>query len=139
MALSNYYEAAVLKHVLGIESLAMPATLYVGLFEAVDGLEVDDWYAQIEITNAGYARLAVSPSQITVSTDGSGVTTAKNNAKLEFNPATENWATITHVAITDHIDAGHIIAWFALPAPLSTVVTGNIVRLNINSMTLTID
>lgn len=139
MALSNYYESKVLKHILGIEALAVPTTLYLGLFEGVYGLEADDLGAQMEITNAGYARLAVTPSQITVSTNGSGVTTAKNNAKLEFSPATEDWATITHVAITDHIDAGHIITWFALPAPLSTVVSGNIVRLNIDSMTLTID
>lgn len=134
MSLSNLYETKVLKHLLGIETFTVPSTMHLALFSSNAGLETNDIGASTEISGGGYARLPVIASQLSVNATPVGT----NTVKFEFDPTTANWATITHAALVDAATGGNVIIWFQLTAAI-TPLSGNIVRIPIGNLSITID
>lgn len=104
--LTNYAESALLKHILGIASFAMPTGAYLALFTA-DPTETGSLVA--EVTGGSYARQA-----ITWGAEANGTVT--NSADIAFPAATAAWGTITHVAIMDASVAGNALYVGALTA-----------------------
>lgn len=103
-----------------------PATLYVGLYTAIDGATD----AGTEVTGGSYARVAV-PSSLAnwAGTQGAGTTTAStgtsgttsNNNTITFPAPTAGWGVIVGIAVHDAATGGNLI-WYA---PLTTSKTIN--------------
>ena len=137
MSFSNYLENKVLNHVFGGTSYSAPATLYAGLFTS----SASDTGPGTEVSGGSYARQSVA---MTVS--GTSPTQAANSAAIEFPEATAIWGTITYAGIFDASTGGNMLAWaqltdpgdFVTPLP-KTVGTGDILRISIGNLKVTLD
>lgn len=126
MSFSNAFETRVLQWTFTTGSPTRPTAWYIGLFtdnpgEAQGGTEVSD--------NA-YVRKAVT---FTVSGD-----TATNSGAVEFDVATGNWGTISHIAVYDAETSGNQIAYAALTAS-KTIETGDVLRIPAGDLDITLD
>jgi len=97
---SDYLEDKVLDHTLGNAAFSQPATLYLGLWTADNGLEAGTLTG--EVSGGSYLR-----EPVTFGNSASG--TAATDATVTFATATANWGTITHVAIMDSPTAGNVL------------------------------
>jgi len=97
---SDYLEDKVLDHTLGNAVYSQPATLYLGLWTADNGLEAGTLTG--EVSGGSYAR-----ETVTFGNSASG--TAATDATVTFTTATANWGTITHVAVMDAATAGNVL------------------------------
>ncbi len=95
---SNYYRNKVVEHMLRGQAFTVPATVYVALFTANTQLQVNNPTA--EVAPADYVRKALVLAEAGSSGFDPGETA--NSADITWDPAEENWGTITHVAIVDH-------------------------------------
>jgi len=126
MSFTNATETLVLQWLLTTGSPTRPTTWYVGLFTAAPS----DAGGGTEVAGGSYARQAVT---FTVSGD-----TATNNAAIEWPTATGDWGAITHVAVFDASTAGNMIAYAALAAS-KTILTGDVLRIPLNDLDITLD
>ena len=129
-AASDYLENEVLDHVLGqgARDFTSPANLYVGLFSAATGLEENTPSA--EIAGGAYARKTVAFS---VASAGSSA----SSATVTFDTATQNWGTVTHLAVMDASSGGNVLFWGALTAS-KTVSTGDTFQISAGNLTVTL-
>jgi hypothetical protein len=104
-AASDYLENALLDHVLKNTAYSQPATLYLGLFTASTGLEANSPSA--EVSGGSYARKTAA---FAAAASGSAAT----SGTITFDTATDNWGTITHVAVMDAITSGNVLFWGAV-------------------------
>jgi hypothetical protein len=104
-AASDYLENALLDHVLKNTAYSQPATLYLGLFTASTGLEANSPSA--EVSGGSYARKTAA---FAAAAGGSAAT----SGTITFDTATDNWGTITHVAVMDAITSGNVLFWGAV-------------------------
>ena len=126
MSFSNEFETRVLQWTFTTGSPTRPTAWYVGLFTDNPG----EAQGGTEVSGNGYARKAVT---FTVSGD-----TASNNAAIEFDVATGNWGTISHIAVYDALTSGNQIAYAALTAS-KTIETGDVLRLPSGEIDITLD
>lgn len=125
--ISDYLEEKLVDHVFRASTLVSPAAVYVGLFSAnpqEDG-------SGPELIGNGYGRVIAS---FAAPTDG----VAANDADVIFDPATSNWATITHLAVFDAQNAGNMLFYGSLSAPI-TISTGNNFRLPVGNLAVGFD
>lgn len=106
---SDYTEAAILEHIVGKNSYAVP-TVYVGLCTA-DPTDsgVGSNCSEVADTNA-YARVAAAAAKWENAASPGG--TIQNASDITFSEATGNWGTVTHFALFDsgtHAD-GNMLA-----------------------------
>jgi hypothetical protein len=93
-ALSSYFKDVIIDHVLRNQAYTPPATVYVALFLAGNGLEENE--PSSEVIGNGYTRMPVT---LVASVDG--YTT--NDADIVFPDASGgSWGIITYAAIVDH-------------------------------------
>ena len=126
MSFSNEFETRVLQWTFTTGSPTRPTAWYVGLFTDNPG----EAQGGTEVSGNGYARKAVT---FTVSGD-----TASNNAAIEFDVATGNWGTISHIAVYDALTSGNQIAYAALTAS-KTIETGDVLRIPSGDLDITLD
>ena len=126
MSFSNAYETIVLQWTFTGASVTRPTAWYLGLFTSNPG----DDNSGTEVSGNGYARKSVSFS---VSGD-----TATNIAAVEFDVATANWGTITHVAVFDASTGGNQIAYAALTSS-KVIETGDVIRVPAGDLDITLD
>lgn len=126
MSFSNTYETNVLTWTFTTGSVTRPTAWYIGLFTTNPG----EAQGGTEVSGNGYARKAVT---FTVSGD-----TATNSAAVEFDAATGNWGTITHIAVYDASTSGTQIAYAALSAS-KAIDTGDILRVPAGDLDITLD
>ena len=126
MSFSNTYETIVLQWTFTNGAVTRPTAWYLGLFTSNPG----DDNSGTEISGNGYARKSVSFS---VTGD-----TATNVAAVEFDVATGNWGTITHVAVFDASTGGNQIAYAAL-ASSKVIETGDVIRVPAGDLDITLD
>ena len=126
MSFSNEFETRVLQWTFTTGSPTRPTAWYIGLFTDDPG----EAQGGTEVSGNGYARKAVT---FTVSGD-----TATNNAAIEFDVATGNWGTITHIAVYDALTSGNQIAYAALTAS-KTIETGDVLRIPSGDLDITLD
>lgn len=140
---SNWYEDAVLDHILGKSSTALStgavaATVYVSLWNST---MTDVWTSTStgECAGSTYAREAVTNSSAswTNSTAGS----KQNKVVVEFTTAAgSDWGTIKSFAIHDSNSTatGNIYYWGDLTAD-QTIASGNTVRFSTGAIVVTED
>lgn len=97
-----------------------PANVYVALFTTNEN---DAASGAVEVSGAGYARVAVAASLAnwagtqgagtTVASTGSSGTTSNNNP-ITFGAPTANWGVITGAALFDALAGGNMLAYGAL-------------------------
>lgn len=126
MSFSNTYETNVLTWTFTTNSVTRPTAWYLGLFTAAPG----EAGGGTEVSGGSYARKAVT---FTVSGN-----LATNSAAVEFDVATADWGTITHVAVFDASTGGNQIAYAALTTS-KTIATGDVLRVPTGDLDITLD
>lgn len=131
-AASNFLELKILDHVLGPTSYTKPTAVYVGLFTSNPG---EDGLLTSEISgiNTGYTRRIATFS----AADNGSIS---NNTSINFNTATANWGTITHIAICDSATPGAGNVLFYGPVTTAkTIETGDVFQIPLGNLTVSLD
>ena len=125
---STYLENKIIDHILRNQSYTPPATVYVALFTADNGLEGGTITG--EVSGGAYARQAVT---LSAASDGE----SSNSADIEFPTATADWGTITHVALMDAASGGNVLMHSALDAS-KTVNNGDTFKINAGDLDIAV-
>ena len=140
--LTDYAENKLTDALLRGQAIGTPATWYVALFTAAPS----DAGGGTEVTGGSYARASFSASLANWSgTQGAGTTAASsgtggassNNAVISFPTPSAGWGTVTHFALMDAASSGNMWIQKALTTS-KTINSGDTVRFDANTMTLTI-
>jgi len=101
---SGYSEQEIIEHIFKNTSIfTSPSNIYVSLHTADEGENPD---GTNEVAAADYSRASTAPADWTVGgTDGP--TTVDNANAISFGDPTNNWGTITHVALWDASTGGN--------------------------------
>lgn len=126
MSFSNTYETNVLTWTFTTDAVTRPTAWYLGLFTVAPG----EGGGGTEVSGGAYVRKAV-----TFSVSGN---LATNTAAIEFDVATADWGTITHVAVFDASTGGNQIAYAALSTS-KTIATGDVLRVPAGDLDITLD
>jgi len=124
-ALSDYAELKVLDHLLGTATFTKPSAVYIGHA----GQSLADDGSGTETSGNNYARQAIT---FAAASSGSAV----SNATVNFPAATGSQGTITHFGIFDAASSGNLLAHGAFDSS-KTIATGDILRINSGSITIT--
>jgi hypothetical protein len=136
---SNYLENKILDHVLGegARNFTSPATLYLALFKNTSGNAAANLEAGIltdEISDSGtaYGRQGVD-----FSTASGGV--AATAATVTWSTATDDWGTVTHVAVMDGstVGSGNVLFWGELTTS-KLIENGDTFQITSNNLTVTL-
>lgn len=120
---TTYTEEFLLKHLLGMASLTMPANLYVALHDA-DPTEAGN---ADEITGGSYARQEVTFEWVS--------SAAKNDAAISFTDMPS--VTVSHWSIRDHVSAGNALVYGAFDDPI-VVTVGSTFQIPDNELSITL-
>lgn len=126
--LSNYAEDLVLDWLFTTASATRPTSWYVALYTVAPG----EGGGGTEVSGGSYARQAAT---FTVS---GTATTAENSSAIEFPTATGSWGTIVAAGIFDASTSGNLIAFADLTAS-KTISSGDVLRFNAGTLTITLD
>jgi hypothetical protein len=136
-ASSNYLENKVLDHVLGegARNFTSPATIYLGLFNNTSGNAAVNLEAGIltdEISDSGtaYARQGVNFSAAV-----NGVAATADT--VTWPTATDDWGTVTHVAVLDASTTGNVLFWGELTTS-KLIENGDTFQITSNNLTVTL-
>jgi len=125
-ALSNYAEDAVLSHLIGKTSFALP-DVSVALYTAAP----TDNTSGTEVSGGDYARLATSASDWDVANG-----TATNTVDFEWPTASADWGSVTSAALVD--GDGNILV-FGMASSPKEISQGDSYRIPQGSFTLSLD
>ena len=128
MSFSNHLETEILDHVFGGNAYTAPGTLYLALHTA--NPDEDGSGTEVSTVGTAYARETVA---FTVSGN-----TATTSAAVEYSTATDNFGTVTHVAVWDASTAGNMLAYAALTSS-KTIETGDVFRVPAGDLDITLD
>jgi hypothetical protein len=126
MSFSNYLETEILDHVFGGNAYTAPSTLYVALYTATP----NDAGGGTELSGSGYTRKSAAFTT-------SGATTS-NTGAVEYDTATGNWGTITHIGVFDAATSGNLLAYGALSSS-KAVDTGDVFRIPAGDLDITLN
>ena len=126
-AASDYLEVALLDAVLRNTSYTSPTTVYVGLHTGSPG-DADD--GANELSGNGYVRKAATFA----AASGGSIST---NAAVNFDAATGNWGTVSHLSIYDNSTGGNLLFHGALTTS-KTIETGDTLSIASGSLTVTL-
>ena len=138
-AASNYLEVKVLDHVLNSPGSAYtaPTTLYLALFNNTSGnaatnLEAGTLTDEVSTSGTAYARQAVTFAAASTGTSAT-------NATVTFPAATDNWGTVTHVAVMDGDTEGadNVLFWGAVTTQ-KTIETGDTFQVSSGNLTVSL-
>lgn len=142
-AMSNYLENRLIDHLFRAQTLAAPATLYIGLTTSASG----DTGPGTEVSGGNYSRVAVTSSLAnwagtqsagsTVASSGTSGTTT-NNAAITFPTPSADWGVVTGFAIYDAASAGNMLIYGSLGAS-KTINNGDAVQFNAGVLSFQID
>lgn len=127
--LSNYAEDLVLDWLFTTASATRPTSWYVGLYTVAPG----EGGGGTEVSGNAYVRQSA-----TFTVSGTAPTTAANSVAIEFPTATGNWGTIVAAGIFDASTSGNLIAFADLTAS-KTIQSGDVLRFNAGTLTITLD
>lgn len=128
MSFSNFLETEILDHVFGGNAYTAPATLYLSLHTA--NPDEDASGTEVSTSGTAYARESVA---FTVSGN-----TASNSAAVEFDTATANFGTVTHVGVWDASSSGNMLCYAALTSS-KNIETGDVFRVPAGDLDITLD
>ena len=124
--ISNYLENALINATLRNTAYTSPTTVYVALY-TTDPTDAD---TGTEVSGNAYARQSV-----TFSAPSDGATS--NSAAVEFPQATGSWGTVAYIGLRDASSGGNLLYHPPLDAS-KTIATGDVFRIAIGSLTVTI-
>ena len=124
--ISNYLENALINATLRNTAYTSPTTVYVALY-TTDPTDAD---TGTEVSGNAYARQSV-----TFSAPSNGATS--NSAAVEFPQATGSWGTVAYIGLLDASSGGNLLYHTPLDAS-KTIATGDVFRIAIGSLTVTI-
>lgn len=127
--LSNFAEDLVLDWLFTTGSATRPTAWYVALYTVAPG----EGGGGTEVSGGSYARQVA-----TFTVSGTAPTTAANSGAIEFPTATGNWGTIVAAGIFDASTSGNLIAFADLTAS-KTIQSGDVLRFNAGTLTITLD
>lgn len=124
--MSNYLENAVINAVLRNTTYTSPSVVYVGLFTS----DPTDAGSGTEVSGGSYARKAA-----TFAAPSNGVSVT--SAAVEFDQATGNWGTVSHIGIFDALTTGNLLFHTALDTS-KTIETGDIFKIASGNLSVTL-
>jgi hypothetical protein len=127
--LSNYAEDLVLDWLFTTASATRPTSWFVALYTVAPG----EGGGGTEVSGGSYARQSA-----TFTVSGTAPTQATNSAAIEFPTATANWGTVVAAAIFDASTSGNMIAFADLDTS-KTISSGDVLRFNASTLTITLD
>ncbi|MFL9934228.1 hypothetical protein P0D88_34775 [Paraburkholderia sp. RL18-103-BIB-C] len=130
MALSATFEQNLLKHLLGVTAMTMPAALYVALYTTTPTMPAGT--GGVEVTGGAYAR-----QPITFGVTGSGPAVGNNSALVTFPTATASWGTVVGAALYDAATGGNLIDAGPLTSS-KTIGTGDVFAVPASNYTLSL-
>lgn len=107
---SDYLENELLDHVFKTGAYTAATNLYIALLKSTPDDADTGSTLPGELSGGAYARVTCN----TWDAAASGAT--ENSQTVSFAQATADLGTVTHFAITDHINTGNVIGWGALSA-----------------------
>ena len=128
MSFSNFLETELLDHVFTNTAYTAPSTLYLSLHTA----NPDEDASGTEVSTSGTAYVR---QEVTFTVSGN---TATTDAAVEFPTATDNFGTVSHVAVWDAESSGNMLAYAALTTS-KTIETGDVLRLPAGDLDITLD
>lgn len=134
-AFSNYLENELLDHTLRNEAYTAPASVWIALHTADNGLEAGTITG--EVIGGSYARMEVggaSGRNFTLAAAG----LSDNAQDIVFVTATANWGTVTHMSIMDASTAGNVLYHGALTLS-KTVNNGDTFKFNLGDLDVALD
>lgn len=123
---SNYLENAIINATLRATTYTSPAAVYVALFTS----DPTDAGSGTELSGNAYARKAV-----TFGAPSNGVTS--NSSDVNFDQATGNWGTISHIGIFDASTSGNMLYHTPLTSS-KTIETGDLFKIASSSLVVTL-
>lgn len=146
-SLSNYLENKLIDHLLRTTTFSQPSVIAIALCTSAP-TRSDNGSTIDEVPDAnGYARQTLNPSNSNwAATQGgtsgasSGTSGQTSNAiDVEFDAATGNWGTVSHIAVCDSATwgAGNLLFYGELPSPLA-IEGGDQATVDAGTLTLTI-
>jgi len=134
-AFSDFLENELLDHVLRNEAYVAPASVWIALFTADNGLEAGTITG--EVLGGSYARVEVGGiSGRTFALASAGSTS--NEQDITFPTATADWGTVTYAAVMDASVGGNVLFHGALTVA-KTVNNGDTFIFLTNDLTITLD
>lgn len=127
--LTNFAEDLVLDWLFTSAAATRPTSWFVALYTVAPG----EAGGGTEVSGGSYARQSAA---FTVS--GTAPTSAVNTSAIEFPTATGSWGTIVAAGIFDASTAGNLIAFANLTAS-KTIATGDVLRFNASTLSITLD
>lgn len=125
-AMSNYLENALINAVLRNTSYTSPSVVYVGLYTT----DPTDANTGTEVSGGSYAR-----EEITFGAPSNGA--SSNSVLVEFNQATGNWGTVTHMGIFDALTGGNLLFHGALTSS-KVIENGDVFKFDVASLSVTL-
>lgn len=116
--MTSYLQKKLQDHTLGLAAYTMPTTVYASLHTS-DPTDTGSTTGEISTSGTGYARIAIT-SKMNVTDSVTGI--SSNNVSITFGPASTDWGTITHVAISDAATAGNMLLFGALTIVQTTPI-----------------
>ena len=125
MSFTNTAETLVLAWLFTTGTAARPTEWHLGLFTSAPG----ETGGGTELSGDAYGREAIP-----LAVSGN---LATNSGNVEFDVATGNWGTITHVAVFDASTGGNMLAYATLTAS-KAIEAGDIFRVPAGDFDLTL-
>jgi hypothetical protein len=125
MSFTNTAETLVLSFLFTTGTATRPTEWYLGLFTSAPG----EAAGGTELSGDAYARKAIAFT--------AAGNLATNSGNVEFDAATGDWGTVTHVAVFDAATSGNMIAYAALGTS-KAIGTGDIFRIPTGDFDLTL-
>ena len=125
MSFTDTAETLVLSFLFTTGTATRPTEWYLGLFTSAPG----EAAGGTELSGDAYARKAIA-----FTATGN---LATNSGNVEFDAATGDWGTVTHVAVFDAATSGNMIAYAALGTS-KAIGTGDIFRIPTGDFDLTL-
>ena len=123
---SNYLENAIINATLRATSYTSPSSVFVALFTS----DPTDAGSGTELSGNAYTRKAV-----TFGAPSNGVTS--NSADVNFDQATGNWGTVSHIGIYDASTGGNLLYHTPLTSS-KTIETGDLFKIATSSLVVTL-
>ena len=130
-AMSNFLEEAILNGTLRNITYSAPDNVYLALYTN----NPTDSDTGTEVSGGDYERQPVS---FTSPTQTEGRATVENENEIEFEIATEDWGTITHMGIRDSQNGGNLLYYGELQNS-KTIDQGDQFRVQAGDLVIDLD
>jgi hypothetical protein len=137
-SLSDYMEKKILDLVFGNIAYTIPTNYYVGLSTTTIADSATGSTGITEPSGNGYARATVANNSTNFPTSTGTTATKTNGADISFNTPSGSWGTVTDFFIADALTGGNIVCYGTLGTS-QTISSGNTVKFNTGSLTITLD